>query len=308
MPRPSLSINAMMADHQPQQNIVNKPGTSCLGCRRRKLKCDRAEEGCHNCKKSDLPCIYPAPDTGLKRKRGPYKKDKPARERHMEDMIKYLGPKDQSTALSPTTADTSSPGGQSSSSGYALAQAGSSGSAVPRHPGQTSNADTLVQDALVALSRSGLANERYRHDDPSISKYVASHAAFRPATNSRHPEPRLILEYWHLFTTRVDPMTKVIHCPTFSKTLSKTIDNMDHLSPSVEAIMFSIYYSALSTCTARDARHRFGEAQDVLMLRYSQYIENIITDESVKPDLEAVQALVLYLVSCESPLHTRGNY
>lgn len=51
-----------------------------------------------NCARADLPCVYPAPDSGVKKKRGPYKKDKPARERHLEDLVKYLEP---NLAISP---------------------------------------------------------------------------------------------------------------------------------------------------------------------------------------------------------------
>ncbi|KAF2208756.1 hypothetical protein CERZMDRAFT_21934, partial [Cercospora zeae-maydis SCOH1-5] len=227
------------------QNTVNKPGTSCLGCRRRKLKCSREHEGCFNCIKSDLPCVYPTPDLGVKRKRGPYKKDKPPRQRHLEDLVKYLEPKsDEAQASQPT--ESVSPG-RASSSGTSGTPYASANGRVPPPP---ADQQSLVKDALVALTRTAAKDEDLRKDDGGYGLHASTAATATYYLSSHpHPSPARIFEYWHLFVTRVDPMVKIIHCPSFYAKIVDLINNPTSVPSSTNALIFSIYYAALSTCS-----------------------------------------------------------
>ncbi|KAF7189951.1 Bikaverin cluster transcription factor bik5 [Pseudocercospora fuligena] len=274
------------------QNTVNKPGTSCLGCRRRKLKCSRESEGCLNCTKSDLPCVYPTPEVGVKRKRGPYKKDKPPRQRHLEDLVKYLEPKSNAQDGA-RNGDSASPGQGSSSSHSGYGRPSLSAEARPL--AQTANSEDLVKDALIALTKSSVSDHDNKYDDGAWPQNYNTSGP-QSAVGTRHPPVRRIFEYWHLFVTRVDPMTKLIHCPTFARKLFSAIDNFSNVSSSTEALMFAVYYAALSTCTAREARRRFGEGQDVLMHRYGRSVEAALGENYDIPQLEALQALVLYII------------
>lgn len=281
------------------QNTVNKPGTSCLGCRRRKLKCSREPEGCFNCTKSDLPCVYPQPDVGVKRKRGPYKKDKPPRQRHLEDLVKYLEPKAGSSE-SQGQEISASPDQASSSghSGHGLA------TPLPTANGRPTQqpADSLVTDALVALTRSAAKDEDLKKDDGGFG--MNQNAATGPyyTHGNPHPPARRIFEYWQLFVTRVDPMVKIIHCPTFYKKILAVIDDPTNVPSQTNAMMFSIYYAALSTCSAQETRERFGEGQEILIARYGKCIKDAMRANYELPQLEGLQALVLYIVSSCSSL------
>lgn len=92
-------------------------------------------------------------------------------------------------------------------------------------------------------------------------------------------------------------MTKVIHCPTFARKLFGTIDKLDAVSSTMDALLFSMYYAAVSTCTARETRRRFGENQDLLLKRYGQRIESALSNNYDVPTIEQLQALVLYIAS-----------
>lgn len=50
-----------------------------------------------------------------------------------------------------------------------------------------------------------------------------------------------------IYTSSVDKLTKVIHCPTFSQRVLAAKDNVQNLDLSTEAIMFSVYYAAINT-------------------------------------------------------------
>ncbi|KAJ8604744.1 hypothetical protein MRB53_041693 [Persea americana] len=81
-----ISSSISISSHNSKQ-----PGTACLCCRRRKLKCSREATGCSSCRKSRSTCIYPTVDTSVKKKRGPYKKkDRPARQAHLDHVVQYL--------------------------------------------------------------------------------------------------------------------------------------------------------------------------------------------------------------------------
>ena len=97
--------------------------------------------------------------------------------------------------------------------------------------------------------------------------------------------------------SRVDPLIKAVHCPTFSRTLISFIDQLSDLGPATEALLFSIYYVAVTTCTPREASKRFGEERETLLQRYGRSIETSLANSYGTPELESLQALVLYMVS-----------
>lgn len=92
-------------------------------------------------------------------------------------------------------------------------------------------------------------------------------------------------------------MVKVVHCPSFAEKLFAMIDNIGSVAPSTNSLLFSIYYTALSSCTAREARQRFGESREDLMQRYSRHFESAVGHSFDVPSLESLQSLVLYMVS-----------
>ncbi|KAK6394708.1 hypothetical protein LTR65_001499 [Meristemomyces frigidus] len=272
-----------------------KPGTACIGCRRRKLKCSREqEEGCTNCTKSDLPCVYPAPELGVKRKRGPYKKDKLPRERHLEDLVKYLEPKSSS---SPSDAIEGQP--CSTGAGHYGSPLGTDAAARSGLLGdklrQSSHFEDLVKDALIALTKSNVSERELNTESGACSTCLPSHTTAATGLGL-HPPVRRIFEYWHLFLTRVDPLTKAVHCPTLAKKLLAATDDLDGVGNATETLLFSVYYSAVSACTANEARKRFGESRNALLQRYGRIIESSMNESYGVPALESMQALVIYII------------
>lgn len=111
-----------------------------------------------------------------------------------------------------------------------------------------------------------------------------------------HPSPRRVFEYWDLFVQRFDPLMKILHCPSFTKHLFTAMDAPKRLDKHVETLLFSIYFSAVSTCTAKECTETFGESRVALMRLYGKTIEAKLSDNYSLPSLESVQALVMYLV------------
>ncbi|KAK5736328.1 hypothetical protein LTR17_007492 [Elasticomyces elasticus] len=235
----------------PEALLPAKPGTACLGCRRRKLKCSREQEGCLNCTKADLPCVYSTPEVGVKRKRGPYKKDKPPRERHLEHLVKYLEPRG---LMASAPADA---GGRRKSRSGPKGR-GAEGEESTDGSGNGHQSENLVKDALIALTKS------------SVSERESGSESGPP------------LVAGSLIVNGVS-----------------VIASIDRPSPSAsptETLLFAIYYIAVSTCTANEARRRFGESRDDLLQRYGRIIETALADVYSMPAVESVQAIVLYMI------------
>ncbi len=62
-----------------------------------------------------------------------------------------------------------------------------------------------------------------------------------------HPLPSQIPFMWQIFQENVDSIVKVLHIPTMNKLIRDVRNNLDSLTPSTEALMFSIYYAAMTS-------------------------------------------------------------
>lgn len=67
-----------------------------------------------------------------------------------------------------------------------------------------------------------------------------------------HPPRSQISLYWKTFLINVNPLTKLVHIPTMDKVINKTLNNLDALNESTEALLFSIYFSTVISMTAED--------------------------------------------------------
>ena len=171
---------------------------------------------------------------------------------------------------------------------------------------QMGNSEDLVQDALNALTT--IRPSEHEVEDNTLPVLQRkSYQPNEPGTIALHPPVRRIFEYVQLYEIRVDPMLKLIHGPTFRRQLLKATDDLQAAGPVTETLLFAIYYSAVSTCTSREAYMRFGEERSVLLQRYGRVVESMLADNYSVPALESLQALVLYVV-CITPLTPSVHY
>lgn len=67
-----------------------------------------------------------------------------------------------------------------------------------------------------------------------------------------HPPRSQIPFYWHTFQLNINPVTKLVHIPTMDKVITEIQTNLDSLSASTEALMFSIYYATIVSMSPDD--------------------------------------------------------
>lgn len=64
-----------------------------------------------------------------------------------------------------------------------------------------------------------------------------------------HPSPSQIPFYWQTFVENVDPLLKIFHIPSMNKVMRDMQRSPRFLSPCKEALVFSIYLSAVTSMT-----------------------------------------------------------
>lgn len=113
-----------------------------------------------------------------------------------------------------------------------------------------------------------------------------------------HPPPEQIPKYWQLFKENVDPLVKLLHIPTIEPKILEAKDHLDHLPKGLEALMFSIYYGAITSLQKHETKQIFGLDQETLLARYRFGVEQALARARFLDTEEIIvlQAFVLFLV------------
>ena len=101
----------------------------------------------------------------------------------------------------------------------------------------------------------------FSDDEPDISKsvhhsygeagdhhgFVLGYMSSDVDLSKLHPLPSQIPFVWQVYCENVDPLVKILHVPTMDKTIRQYRNNLNNLSPGLEALMFSIYYASITS-------------------------------------------------------------
>ena len=114
----------------------------------------------------------------------------------------------------------------------------------------------------------------------------------------RHPEPRHIFRLWQVFVENVNPLTKILHVPTFQQRIFEVSWNIPSISKPTQAIMFAVYTLAITSLSPSDCLKLFDQNREILLEQYRKStMESLITAELLSTrDIEVLQAFVLFLV------------
>lgn len=114
-----------------------------------------------------------------------------------------------------------------------------------------------------------------------------------------HPPSNQILEYWQIFTVNVDPVTKILHVPTFGSHIMEAKLDLQTLDIGLEALLFAVYFAAVTSLTTSECQMRFNEGKESLLARYRVAVEKALSKSNLltSQNMMTLQALTLYLVS-----------
>ena len=115
-----------------------------------------------------------------------------------------------------------------------------------------------------------------------------------------HPPPMHISMLCNFYIENVDPMFKVLHVPTLRAMVSDAVANVDSIPSGthVEALLFAMYYSAITSLTPDESLQHFHDGKESLLAKYKAGTERALSNANflTECDLETLQALSILLV------------
>ncbi|KAH0550922.1 hypothetical protein GP486_007712 [Trichoglossum hirsutum] len=274
---------------------------SCVTCRRRKVKCDK-QSPCSNCTKAHIPCIFPERGRAVRRSRKAPDNELLKRLAKLEGVVEEL-------------------------SGHVAAEEGGlGGQLLPRS--DTSSSEKETGRLVINEGRSRYVSSNFwasltnEVDDLKAMLYEdesendgSSPGSGLSVTNGRdgfvfgyhslattlrelHPEPNLIDYLWQIYSSNVDPVLKIIHKPTFEENLAKAKFNLDGLSKGTEALMFAMYFAAVTSLKPEECRSMLQMEKSTLHNKYRFAVEQALARAGLLDTRELVilQAFVIFLV------------
>jgi hypothetical protein len=114
-----------------------------------------------------------------------------------------------------------------------------------------------------------------------------------------HPEPVQIFRLWQIYLDNVNPLFKVTHTPSQQGSIIEAASNITNISPTLEALMFSIYCMAILSLSVDDCQTIFGSSRKDLLTKFQFGCQQALLNCSFlrSGDRNCLTALYLYLVS-----------
>ncbi|OBR10178.1 fungal specific transcription factor domain-containing protein [Colletotrichum higginsianum IMI 349063] len=324
----------------------SKQQLSCANCRHRKIKCDKLQPRCEQCKRSDLDCVFPS------RKRN--RKPRQARQNELLNRITRLesivskvesgsldGP---SRPSKPAVAGAASTGRRSAGPVVDMNDAAPSPSEgwdpQPAPPTNYMSAEfwenlcSEVEGMRQALDQPS-ESEASEDEDP-VSTASPGSVAVRPQGQSqgqsqtppalpgllssidchsteelKHPPREHILYMCNVFFSNIDPAFKVIHRPTISAELEAFANSPNkRVDVATDALFFSMYFGAITGLSHEACLANLGEERRVLAQRYREGVEKALqkADFLNSTELRTLQALTYYVCFLRSHNASRASW
>ncbi len=113
-----------------------------------------------------------------------------------------------------------------------------------------------------------------------------------------HPGEQQARQFWEVYKENVDPLVKVLHIPTFQTTFFDAVGRLEKVPKALEALLFSIYYGAVTSTLAEECVQRWGEDRGTLLKRYRFGLEQALARANFLycDEIVILQAFVIFLV------------
>ncbi|KAJ6056809.1 uncharacterized protein N7446_007700, partial [Penicillium canescens] len=253
---------------QPDVTRLSSTGKSCLECRRRKIKCDKALP-CSYCVKVKVRCAYP-PRKGVSRNDS---QDLPDQElgTRVETIERTLISCEESLSQIWQVVQTTRPQPPYLSSNKS------------NHP---ATSDVRELQASPARPYQG------RHRDFACRGYAVH------TSQSLHPSSTTTFFLWQTYLERVHPVLKIIHAPCVQRQIIEFLQEVISDSSPIHCLLFAIYYTAVVALTTEECKKALGCDRPTSLQRYRKSIETALTqaDYQKSTDITVLQAFTLYTV------------
>ncbi len=118
------------------------------------------------------------------------------------------------------------------------------------------------------------------------------------------PPPAIqMFQLWQIYINNVNPLLKVTHTPTLQAQVISASANPAKISKPLEALMFAIYFAAITSLTEDEVQSTFGEDKAILLGKYHNATQQALVNAGFmrSTELMVLQAFFLYLVTLQHP-------
>ena len=131
-----------------------------------------------------------------------------------------------------------------------------------------------------------------------IRGLFSSFNQFMTDTRNYYPTRWHAMQLWQAFVTNVDPIAKILHIPTTQATVYAAINSPHNLKEDLNALLFSIYFAAVTSLSSAAAESLLGEERCVSLNKYKQGLEQSLAAANIldTPSIRSLQAMTIYLV------------
>ncbi|KAK4868228.1 hypothetical protein LT330_007426 [Penicillium expansum] len=172
-----------------------------------------------------------------------------------------------------------------------------------------------LRDAFQAPSSpTPSSEEEYPSSPGSTAAYSETHSPFifgyRSSVSSLHeyrPSPTLSQLLLNVFEENIAPIIMIIHKPALRSLIQASWENPEELDRSSEALIFSVYFAAVSSMTPEECLIQLGEDHAIVVKRYRFAVEQALARAGFfhTHKLLVLQAAVLFLTCACNPEDTQ---
>ncbi|CAG8885723.1 unnamed protein product [Penicillium egyptiacum] len=275
---------------------------SCSRCNQRKVRCDKVYP-CSACVKAEVQCIFPGPKRARRTLNRPPVSELLTRLKHLEQEVKQL----RLTRCNPDTDPTPDLDDHPN-----LQKTAKKTDLLVRKEGKSRYVSDEVSVALGQqiselrdIIESSSDDEQYS-PGPNYSPIILSEGGLLGTDNStwsldyfrlHYCQPARIDALWRTYQENVAPLIVILHRATMGRIVQDACSGVD-LSPSDEALLFSVCYAAVASMRAHICPSILDIDQDTAIQDCRRAVSqalrraNFISSQS----LSALQAAVLYLL------------
>lgn len=118
--------------------------------------------------------------------------------------------------------------------------------------------------------------------------------------NALHPQKELLLKLWETFCENVNCLIKLIHVPSFQKTIDEFCASPYQVSKTIEALLFAIYLAAVASLEEDECVTITGEPRNTILSRYRMAAQQALVNATFlkSTSIVTLQAYYIFLVSC----------
>src|SRR6266536_1190544 len=152
------------------------------------------------------------------------------------------------------------------------------------------------EEDLPSPEHSGSGSSHHSH--PHHQGFIFGYSSLSTNLRSLHPTPSQVFTLWEIYKENVDPIVKILHRPSMRKWLLDVSGSLDNLNKSNEAMLFSIYHSAVTSLNPTQCQSLLGEERDTLLAKYRFAVEQALSRAGFlnSASMMLLQAFVLFLI------------